>query len=340
MQPRLKPLADQVVVIIGASSGIGRQTALRLAERGARLVIASRDAQALDALASELRGRGAPDVLTVPADASRPEAMSQVAAAAVDAYGRIDTWAHVAGVDMWAPFETTQPEEFRRIVEINLLGPAYGAMAALPMLRAAGGGALIIVSSVDADVPMPYQAAYVASKHGVKGFIRSLRMELQADAAPVALTEVQPAAIDTPLFRVAKSRLGVEPKPPAPVYDPDVVAELIVHAAEHPSRELFAGGGGLIMALSSRFAPRLTDSVLARIGESMQRSETAKPASDPGNLEGPVPTDRIRGGYGGRSFSVANRVQMLPGAVRLGAVAAAVGGFLLLSRPRSRRDGD
>jgi NAD(P)-dependent dehydrogenase (short-subunit alcohol dehydrogenase family) len=339
MQPRLKPLLDQVVVIVGASSGIGRQTAHRFAERGARLVLVSRDGPVLASLAAEVRQLGAPDALTVEADVSVPEAMEHVATQAVERFGRIDTWAHVAGVDVWAPFERTPPEEFRRVIEVNLLGPAYGAMAALPRLRTAGGGALIIVSSIDADVPLPYQTAYVASKHGVKGFVRSLRMELAAEGAPIAVAQVQPAAIDTPLFRVARTRLGVEPKPPGPVYDPDVVAELIVHAAEHPSRDLYAGGGGWGLALLSRVAPGVTDVVLSRVGEPLQRSDTPKSPTDPANLDGPMSAGEVHGGYGGRGFSVANKVQMLPGAVRVGAIAAAVGGLVVLARGRDGNEG-
>jgi len=340
MKVSLKPLADQVVVVVGASSGIGRQTTHRLAERGARLVLVARDLAGLEALATEARSGGAADAIAVAADVSLPDSMTHVADQAVERFGRVDTWAHIAGIDVWAPFERTEPEEFRRVIEVNLLGPAHGAMAALPRLRAAGGGAFIVVSSVDADVPLPYQTAYVASKHGVKGFVRSLRLELEGEGAPIAVTQVQPAAIDTPLFRVARTRMGVEPKPPSPVYDPDVVAELIVHAAEHPSRDLYAGGGGWAMALASRMAPQVTDRILARIGKPMQRSSTPKAATDPANLHGPIPTDAVRGGYGGRGFSVSNKVQMVPGVVRLGAaVMATLGGLLLLTRNRHRDGG-
>jgi NAD(P)-dependent dehydrogenase (short-subunit alcohol dehydrogenase family) len=335
MDIRLKPLEDQVVVIVGASSGIGRQTAYRMAERGARLVVVSRDAAALDALAAELKSGGAGDALAVAADVSLPDAMTLVADRAVEHYGHIDTWAHVAGIDVWAPFDQTPPEEFRRVIEVNLLGVANGAYAALPRLRESGGGALIVVSSVDGDVPLPDQTAYVASKHGVKGFIRVLRMELEAAGDPIAVTQVQPSAIDTPLFRVARTRLGVEPQPPAPVYDPDVVAELIVHAAEHPSRDLYAGGGGWAMALASRYAPWLTDRVFAKIGDAMQRSDIPKAATIPANVDGPMGVTAVRGGYDGRDFSVANKLQMVPAAVRVGAVAAVLAGLVLVTRSRT-----
>lgn len=330
--PSLRPIPDQVVVIVGAASGIGRQTALRFAERRARLVVAARDEVALTSLLRDLRDHGAPEAISVVADVRDPAAMEAVAQRAVEAFGRIDSWVHVAGIDLWATFEETTPEEFRDVIEINLLGPAHGAMAALPRLRDGGGGALIVVSSVEADVPLPYQAAYAASKHGVSGMLRSLRMELAADGAPIAVTQIQPAGIDTPLFRSARTRLGVEPKPAPPVYDPDVVAEVILHAAEHPSRELFAGGFGWLLSLSQRLAPRVNEAILARVGRPIQRTSIPKSDRGPSNLEGPITgVEEVRGGYGGRGFSLLNRVQMLPTPARMAAVAGVgLAGWLAL----------
>ena len=242
MAIELRPIEDQVVVIIGATSGIGRETALRFAERRARLIITARDAAALADLAAEVRTRGAMDVEVVPGDIADPAHAEEVASRAIDRFGRLDTWAHIAGVEIFATFEEARPEEFRRLIEVNLLGAAYAGMAAIPRLRAAGGGAFIVVSSVEADVPMPYQTAYAASKHGLSAMVRSLRIELENDGAPIAVTQVQPYGIDTPLFRVALNRMDSPPRPASPPYAPSVVAELIVVAAEHPSRELFAGG--------------------------------------------------------------------------------------------------
>jgi NAD(P)-dependent dehydrogenase (short-subunit alcohol dehydrogenase family) len=250
--------------------------------------------------------------------------------------GRIDTWAHIAGVEIFATLEETRPAEFRRLIEVNLLGVAYAGMAVLPVLRQGPGGAFIAVSSVEADVPIPAQAAYAASKHGVDALLRSLRMELENDGAPVAVTQVQPYGIDTPLFRVALSRLDGDPKPAQPAYAPSVVAELIVHAAEHPSRELFAGGLGWLSAMSQRYAPRLSEAVLARLGERMTSDGGSDLTSAPGtgNLFEPVPgTTSIRGGYGGRSFSIGNRLQMTPVALRAAGLAAVVGlGVLAVRR--------
>ena len=326
--PQLKPIEDQVVAVVGASRGIGRQTATRFAERGATLVLAARNVEALGEVEQACRQAGAKDVAILAADVTSPADMNAVAAEATGRFGRLDTWVHVAGVDLWSTFEETTPDEFRRIIEVNLLGPAHGAKAALPALRETGGGALIAVSSVEAEVPLPWQSAYAASKHGMDAFLRTLRMELEAEGAPIAVTQIQPSGIDTPLFAWARTRIGVEPKPTPPVYDPDVVAELILHAAEHPSRELVAGGGGWLLRLAHRVAPDMTDRYLTFFGFAGQRTKRVKDDDAPSNLRQTVPTAAVRGGFGGRGFSIANQVQMLPAAVRvaaLGAVAALLG---------------
>ncbi len=341
MPLRLKPAAEQVVVIVGASSGIGRQTALRFAERGARLVLSSRDEIALSTLLDEVRARGATDALVVVADTSDAAQVEEIGRRAVETFGRIDTWAHVAGVDMWATFEETTPEEFRRVIEVNLLGPAYGAMTALPALRRAGRGALIVVSSLEADVPLPYQSAYAASKHGVNGLVRALRMELEAEDAPISVTQVRPASIDTPLFGVARTRLGVQPRPVPPVYDPDVVARLIVHAAEHPMKDVFAGGAGLVMSFMERLTPRLNEAIVARIARPAQRSDIPKPDGSIDNLDAPViGVDAVDGGAGGRAFSIATRYQMLPAPARLAVVVGVIGSAAMLLRGATRSGDD
>jgi NAD(P)-dependent dehydrogenase (short-subunit alcohol dehydrogenase family) len=332
----LRPIHDQVVVVVGATSGIGRETALRFAERGARLIVTARDEPALRALAGELRERGATAVEYLAGDVADDGNAPAIVDLAMRSFGRIDTWAHIAGVEIFATLEDTRPAEFRRLIEVNLLGVAYAAMAAVPILRQGQGGAFIAVSSVEADVPVPSQSAYAASKHGVDALLRTLRMELENEGAPVAVTQIQPYGIDTPLFRVALSRLDGDPKPAQPAYAPSVVAELIVHAAEHPERELFAGGLGWLSAMGQRYAPRLSEAVLARLGARMTAGSDPSLTSAPGtgNLFEPVPgTTSIRGGYGGRSFSVGNRLQMTPAAVRVAGLAAVVGlGVLAVRR--------
>ena len=332
--PRLRPLEVQVVVVVGASRGIGRQAATRLAERGATVVLSARNADALAEVEAACRNAGAASVTSFPADVTSPEEMEALAAAAVSKYGRIDSWVHVSGVDMWSTFEDTKPEEFRRIIDVNLLGAAYAARAALPALKKAGGGALIVVSSVEAEVPLPLQSAYAASKHGLDGLLRALRMELAADQAPVAVTQIQPSGIDTPLFRWARTRIGVQPRPTAPVYDPDVVAELILHAAEHPSRELVAGGGGWLLRLAHRLAPDVTDRGLAAFGFAGQKTQRPKSDTAPSNLDAPVPTAAVRGEFKGRRFSIANKLQIMPGALRVALLATLAATLALAIRLR------
>jgi NAD(P)-dependent dehydrogenase (short-subunit alcohol dehydrogenase family) len=335
MNTKLKPIEDQCVVLVGVSSGIGRQTARRFAERGARLVLSGRDEQALADVLDDVRSLGASDAIAVQADVADPEALREVARRATESFGGVDTWVQTAAVSVYATAEDTTPEEFRRVIEVNLLGQIHGALAALPALRAAGGGALIEISSVEAEVALPYQAAYAASKHGMAGFLRSLRMELMAEGAPIAITMVMPAGIDTPLFMNARSKLGVMPKPTAPVYDPDVVADQVLWAAEHPSGDLFAGGAGWAMALFRRLSPGGFEAVISRIGEPAQRSDVPEGPQAVDNLEAPTPlTDTVRGGFGGRSFSVSNRVQRVPGVIRAGAVAAAIG-WVAIARRRA-----
>lgn len=235
----LKPLSEQVVVVFGASSGIGRVTAVRALERGALVVAAARGAEALGTLAGAVSH---PDRLAVvTAEAAHPEQVRAVADRAVERFGRIDTWAHVAGVGEFARFEDHTPEEFRRVVEVDLLGPAYGAMAALPHLRREGRGALVVVSSEVARRSLPLAAAYCAAKHGVHGFLEALRVELRHENAPVSVTEILPGTIATPFFEHARTRLGVRPSGPPPVYAPERVADAILRAAEHPTRDVVVG---------------------------------------------------------------------------------------------------
>ena len=262
--------------------------------------------------------------------------LHEVVRRATEAFGRVDTWVQTAAVSVYATAEDTTPEEYRRVIEVNLR-PDHGALAALPALRETGGGALIEISSVEAEVALPYQSAYAASKHGMSGFLRALRMELKAEGAPIAVTQVMPAGIDTPLFMNARSKLGVVPKPTAPVYDPDVVADQVLWAAAHPMGDVFAGGAGWAVAWFRRMAPGPFEELMARVGMPAQRSAIPQNPDAVDNLEAPTPlTDTVRGGFGGRTFSISNVIQRVPGVVRLGAVVAAVGGLLAVRRRTTR----
>lgn len=294
---RLKPLSEQVVVVLGASSGIGRESALRLAARGARVVVASRGEPGLQSLVQEITEHG--DRAThVVCDAVDPAQVSAVADAAVATYGRIDTWVNVAGVISHAPFDETEPEDFRRLMEVNYLGHVHGARAALPRLRDAGGGALVFVTSAEAAVAMPGHSAYAASKHAVEGLVAALRRELLAESVPVSVTSVRPSSTDTPIFSNAAHDAGVDPEAPPPVYPASVAADCVVHAAEHPVRVLWAGGSGRAAALLQSVAPRVLDEIVIRM-QPLQR--TSGGDRDPGTLAAPRSESRVAGDLGART---------------------------------------
>jgi NAD(P)-dependent dehydrogenase (short-subunit alcohol dehydrogenase family) len=290
----LKPIHQQVVVVMGASAGIGRATALLFAQRGAAVVVAARNARGLADVVAEIQKQGG-KALAVVADTARVADVQNVAAQAVAAFGRIDTWAHVAGVGLWSPFEQTRPEELERLIEVNLLGQMYGALAALPHLRAQGRGALIHVSSVAGRVAVGWNSAYSASKHGMVGFLDALRLEIEREGVPIAVVNVLPGAIDTPIFQNARTRLGVQPRGVAPVYEPEIVAGAIVMAAEHPLPEIVVGGSGAMILALQRLAPRLVRKILGtRIGFEAQLTRTPKSPDAPSNLFAPTPDENLR----------------------------------------------
>jgi NAD(P)-dependent dehydrogenase (short-subunit alcohol dehydrogenase family) len=296
---RLKPIENQVVVVMGASSGIGRETALRFARGGAKVVVSARGEEGLRSLVDAIGADGG-EAVAVVADVSEFGRVEAVAEKAVEEYGRLDTWVHLAATGLFAPFDRTQPEEFRRVVEVDLMGQVYGAMAALPRLKREGRGALVHVSSVVAKRSVPLQSAYCASKHGVDGFLESLRVELRHEGwTNIGVTNVMPAAIDTPFFDKARTRLGVKPKGFPPVYRPGVVADAILHSAGKAPREVVAGGAGKGMLVAQRLSPRLTDALMLVGGFSSQTTDEPKSAEDPDGLFGPMEgQDRAVGDLG------------------------------------------
>jgi NAD(P)-dependent dehydrogenase (short-subunit alcohol dehydrogenase family) len=284
----LKPLSEQVVVIMGASSGIGRETALQMARRGAKLVVAARDGEALSSLAEAVKREGG-DALAVAADTSEMDEVRAVADAATERYGGFDTWVQGAAVAVYARFEETTPDEFRRLIDVNLMGNVHAALVALPHLRRRGAGAFVSISSVEARRAFPYHAAYAASKHAIDGLLEALRLELRQEGVPISVTNILPGSINTPLFDKARSRLGVKPMPIPPIYQPRTVAPVILYAAEHPVRELVAGGAAKALLTGQRISPRLLDAVLLRIGFRTQLSDQEKDELAGDNLEAPLP---------------------------------------------------
>jgi NAD(P)-dependent dehydrogenase (short-subunit alcohol dehydrogenase family) len=293
----LKRLQDQVVVITGATSGIGLATARRAAGRGARVVLCSRNEPELKQTVSQIEQTGG-TARGVVADVSNQVDMERLAAAAVEEFGALDTWVNNAGVSFYGRLTEVAIEDMRQVFEVNFWGTVHGARAAVPRLRGSGG-ALINIGSIVSDRAIPLQGAYSASKQAVKGFTDALRLELEEEGAPVSVTLIKPSAIDTPYFQHAKNYMDVEPKPPAPVYAPEVVANAILRAAEHPIRDITIGGGGRFISALGTALPRLTDFYMERAMFRSQRSDT--PAlGGPGNLYQPAAQEnQERGGYRG-----------------------------------------
>lgn len=292
----LKPLRDQVMVITGASSGIGLVTAKAAARRGARVVLAARNAQALRHAAGEIRDAGG-RAEHVAADVADPREVERIAETAVQAFGRVDTWVNNAAVSMYGRIMDLPVEDMRRQMDVNYWGQVYGSREAVRRMQR-DGGALINVGSALCDRAIPLQGNYCAAKHALKAFTDALRMELEEAQVPVSVTLVKPASVDTPFFEKARTYLGVEPQPVPPVYAPEVVANVILHAAERPLRELIAGGSGAKLS-AARFAPRAADLYMERW--TFDSQGTDMPVNGrPDNLYEPVVDD---GGERGRNWN-------------------------------------
>ena len=271
MTIKLKPLNEQVIVLTGATSGIGLVTARMAAKRGAKLVLIARNEEALKTLTWELIAAGG-DAGYVPADVANEAALDNAASEAIKEYGRIDTWINDAGVSIYGRLEDVAHEDSRRLFETNFWGVVNGSLIAAKHLRT-NGGALINIGSTLSDRAIPIQGMYCASKHAVKGFTDALRMELEADGAPISVTLIKPAAIDTPYRDHAKNYLGVQAQNPPPVYSPETVADTILYCAEHQVRDVFVGAGGKLLSTMGEYAPRLTDMVMEKTMIDMQQTD-------------------------------------------------------------------
>ncbi len=336
MAIKLKPLSEQVMVILGASSGIGRETALRAARQGARVVVASRNAAGLASLVDEITAAGG-KAAYVTCDVTNEAQVHHVARDAAARFGWIDTWVNVAGVSVYALFEDTTPDEFRQIMDVNFIGQVHGAQAALPFLRERGG-ALIAISSVESIVSLPLHSAYSASKHAVEGVMDALRRELMAAGAPVSVTSIKPATIDTPFFRNARNKLDVMPKGPPPVYDPGTVADCVLYAATHPVRDLFAGGAGKTMALNQMVAPKLMDAVLAKFGIPASKTDRPDTSGHDGTIYATDGDARTRGDLKRQARpSLYTWLELHPAARAVAGGALVAGAAALLRRRNGNR---
>lgn len=291
----LKPLDHQVMVITGASSGIGLATALAAAQEGARLVVAARSRQALDALVREIEAGGS-EALAVEADVGVRDDVERIARLAVERFGRIDTWINNASVSIYGRLDEVTDEDSQRLFQTNFWGVVYGSLVALGHLRPEGG-AIINVGSEVSEAIIPLQGMYTASKHAVKGFTDVLRIEVEADGAPVSVTLVQPTAVDTPFPEHAANYMDHEPKLPTPMIEPEKVASAILDAARDPARNVKVGTMARVNAVFSKMLPSL--------GHRMARMQMGRQQRDE------VPHDRdgtlYRAGESGRIHGRGNQ---------------------------------
>lgn len=287
MAVTLKPLEEQVIVLTGASSGIGLATARDAAARGARLVLVARNQEAIEKVAQEIRSRGG-EAIAVAADVAKPGDVHHVAEAAIQTFGGFDTWINDAAVAIYGTLEQVPLADQRRLFEVNYWGVVEGSLIAAKHLKARGGGAIINIGSILSDRSLMMQGQYSAAKHAVKAFTDALRMELEHEGAPISVTLIKPSAIDTPYVEHARNYLDSPGNAlPPPVYDPHLVAKAILYACETPKRDLIVGFGGWAMALLGRFLPRATDYGMEATMEAGQKSAHPPRPSQRDNLYTP-----------------------------------------------------
>ncbi len=331
----MRQINEQVVVVTGASSGIGRETALQFGRRGASVVLAARNQVALGEVAREVERLGGKAQVVV-ADVAEWGQVCGLAQEAVGRFGRIDTWVNNAAVNEHATADEMTIEEIERIIQVNLMGQIYGMKAALPHMKRQGQGTIINVASILAQRAAPLHAPYVAAKHGIAGFTETLRMELQYERVGINVTLVMPTYINTPLFVNARSRMGVKPKPVPPVYEPNVVAEAILFAAEHPQRDIVVGGSGKLLAVLQRISPSLLDRLMLLRGVMFEQQKTDQPDDGRDNLFEPSGGPGSTTGEWGRgslSRSLYTRhLEQHPNRKRLLLGAAAVTSLVLVRR--------
>ena len=337
MSIKLKPLSEQVIVITGASSGIGLVTARTAAKAGAAVFLIARSNDTLGEICREINNAGGRADFAA-ADVGVADEVQAAAAQCVARFGRIDSWVNDAGSAIYGKVLDTPLAEQEQLFRTNYFGVVHGCIAAVPHLK--GGGALITVGSLASDMPAPPMGIYSATKHAVKAYVEVLRMELQADAVPISVTLVKPAGIDTPIGQHAQNHGSAkEAMIPPPVYDPQIVADAILDCAVHPRREVTVGGGGRAQVLFSQHFPALYEWLAPRAGKVAVSPTKDQPK--PSNLFAPArPGEERSGEHPARlRHSIYTSAVLHPKtttAVSLGVIAGAIG--LPFARGGGRRD--
>jgi short-subunit dehydrogenase len=293
MSVQLRKIDEQVMVITGATSGIGLTTARMAAEQGAKLVLAARNGEALDALASELRRKGS-KVCTVTADVGILADVERIGSTAMERFGRIDTWVNNAGISIFGRNEDVALEDMLRLFQTNYWGVVHGSLEAVKHMKTRGGGAIINIGSELSERAIPLQGLYSASKHAVKAFTDALRMELEKEGAPMSVTLIKPAAIDTMFTVHAKNYMEKEPALPPPIYAPDIVAKSILYSAQHPKRDVFVGGASKAMSAAGFAMPRALDKFMNASLFTQQQSDVPSSPNRRDALHQPDPRNELR----------------------------------------------
>ncbi len=315
---QLKSLKDQVIVITGASSGIGLATAKMAAEKGARLVLASRNREALEKICSEISEKGG-HAIAVECDVAEADQVKAVADRAISEFGGFDTWVNNAGASIYGKLIEVPLAEKRRLFDVNFWGVVHGCRAAIPVLRKTGG-ALINIGSIASERAMPIQGMYSASKHAVKAYTDALRMELEAEGFPISVSLVKPAAIDTPFPEHGINHMDHHPVHTPPVYAPEIVASAILECAVTMKRDVYVGGSAKFISLLETFLPRLADLYMEKAMMENGQSDANLDSEKQEPALTSVPKDgKTRGAYPGRVMktSAYTAAALHPGAAAL-----------------------
>lgn len=287
---------DKVVVITGATGGVGRATAWEFAKQGARVVLLARGIKQLEGTKKEVEDLGG-KALTIPTDVADAKQVEAAAEQAEREFGPIDVWVNNAMNSVFAPFKEITPDEFKRVTEVTYLGQVYGTMAALKRMIPRDKGSIVLVGSALAYRGIPLQSAYCGSKHGIQGFYDSLRTELMHDKSNIKICMVQLPAMNTTQFGWVLSKLPNKPRPMGKVYQPEVAAKAIVFAARHNRRTVWVGYPTYEAILGNKIAPWYADIVLAKTGFDGQQTDEPADPNRKNNVWEPV--DEDRGAYGG-----------------------------------------
>lgn len=321
----------EVVVITGASAGVGRATVQAFARRGAHVGLLARGKDGLEGArreAERLGGKG----LVLPTDVSDAEQVERAATAVEDAFGPIDTWINDAMVSVFSPVKEMTAEDYRRVTEVTYLGTVHGTLSALRRMLPRDRGTIVQVGSALAYRGIPLQSAYCGAKHAIQGFTESLRSELLHDKSKVKISMVQMPGLNTPQFDWVKNRLPRRPQPVPPVYQPEVAAEAIYHAAHHYRREWYVGGSTAIVIPGNKIAPGFGDWYLSKTGVQSQQTDEPADPNAPNNLYEPLPGDRGAHGRFDRTahrFSLQLWLDQHRGWLAAGSLLGLLGGLLL-----------